>query len=93
MVDREGIPYTRIEANITKYLFVPVPCPHCEKEIAISLGSLYKKAPLRCTECGGRMTLFLGSNRLNNFVVSFDQLYAQLQKIGLPLMFFHHPPW
>ena len=91
MTEREGMPYTRIEANIVKYLFVPVPCPHCKKEIAVSLGSLYKKAPLRCTECGGETTLFLGGQRLNEFVQSFDRLYEQLRKIGLSLMFFHKP--
>ena len=91
MADREGIPYTKIEANIAKYLFIAEPCPHCGKECAISLGNLYKKVPVRCTGCRREMTFFLGGQSLNEFVQSFDHLYEQLRKIGLSLMFFHEP--
>lgn len=91
MADREGILCTKIEANIANYLFIVEPCPHCGKECAISLGNLYKKVRVLCTECRGETMFFLEGQRLNEFVKSFDCFYEQLRKIGLSLMFFHEP--
>jgi len=82
---------TDIKTNIVNYLFVGVPCPKCGTQGAASLGAMHRKEKVTCSNCGQRMTFFLDAKRLDDFASAFNQLYEQLNKIGLPLAFFHNP--
>ena len=87
-------PYTKIDSNIVNYLFVGIPCPVCRKPIVVSLGTLYRKESFRCTECNQRSAYVpRWHNTLWDFVISFDSLYARLQKNRFSLMFSYNPPF
>lgn len=88
---RENKLITEINTNIIKHLFVAFPCPKCQKQHPLSLDMIYKGMWFVCPDCGSRMQAAIGGHnkKLIDFAKSFDALYAQLRKIGLPLAFFH----
>jgi hypothetical protein len=82
---------TEIHTNIIKHLFIPMPCPKCQKPHPLSLDMIYRGIWFSCPDCGSRVQAAIGGHNKNliEFAKSFDKLHAQLRKIGLPLAFFH----
>jgi len=84
-------PYYKLNKNLLKHLFVDFRCPNCGERIAVALHTIHKKARFQCTECHKMVLIVPEGEELDLFAKSFDQLYAQLQSIGLNLMFFPDP--
>lgn len=85
------IPYTKIEANISKYLFVELSCPKCNEPVVVSLDSLYAGKPLQCIGCNQKGIIIPPwRTELFHFVQSFNNLGARLRKTNQTLMFFHN---
>jgi len=77
----------KIGNDLLNHLFVNVPCPKCNVYGLVSLDMMHTQY-LRCPQCKSRLRFDLYFDELKNFAKGFDQLYARLQRIGLPLMFF-----
>ncbi len=80
---------TLIKSNISKYLAVQFPCPKCGNIAGITLDMIHKKQWVECPKCNNKMAPFITSDKLTNFIKSYDSLHEQLQKIGLPIFFLH----
>lgn len=80
-----------VRENIIRYLFVDVYCAGCHSRLSVSLAALGAPVQEECPYCKLVMTLFDGSNKIQNFATAFDELYGHLDNIGLlPLSFVSH---
>lgn len=73
--------------DLLNHLFVNIPCAKCNQYGLVSL-DMMRTQWLRCPKCKSKLRFDLYFDELKNFAQSFDQLYARLQRVGLPLMFF-----
>jgi hypothetical protein len=81
-----GKPIT-IGSDLLNHLFVNVPCPKCNVTGLISLDMMHKQF-VQCPQCRSKLRFDLYFDELLSFANAFDQLYARLQRVGLPLLFF-----
>ena len=81
---------TILTDNILSYLFVSVYCPDCGKCSLLSVGTIYKDDFL-CPECKKKYSSEKSPKLLTDLAQSYRDMYTQLDKVGLRLLFLHKP--
>lgn len=80
-----------VRENIIRYLYVDVYCAGCHSRLSVPLATLGTPVQAECPYCKLTMTLFDGSNKIQNFAAAFDEVYGHLDNICLlPLSFVPH---
>jgi len=82
---KKGNEATRIDDNISKYLFIQFPCPNCGHVAGVSLYMIHTHEWVVCPQCNKWFLPHIEGKNLPNFVQSFDLLHEQLRKIGFQL--------
>ena len=80
-----------IEENITKYLFLQLPCFNCGEVSALSLYMMDRQIELECPKCHKKISFQLLDKEIRNLALSFDHIHELLQKAGLRLTFLYEP--
>ena len=82
---------TEITTNIINHLYVITSCPECKQQIGVSLGMIHRNEEGFCPNCLTMRKFQIKGERLEAFVIAFDNLKQQLQEYGLPLALYNNP--